>query len=153
MLQIVDTLFSGLSHNMWEGPYSRAMAQAERQKQELLWKLNGTKGETLPCMTDNSDRMAIHSVSFDAEKCLNCTIDNKQTLVHSGAGKGYCLSIIPLRSGCFKWKVSGFLEPLTHLSTVLGVIYKLCYIIVKVHCISKMHVTCFIVSFIFRYSL
>ena len=44
-------------------------------------------------------------VSFDAEKCVNCVVENKRTLVHSTTGKGYGVATTAISSGCYQWKV------------------------------------------------
>jgi len=45
-------------------------------------------------------------VGFDLDKCVCCTVENGNTLVHSIAGKGYGVASAPISSGCYTWKVT-----------------------------------------------
>ena len=42
---------------------------------------------------------------FDVDKCVCCTIEKEQILVHSGGGKGYGIGALAITSGCYQWKV------------------------------------------------
>ena len=49
---------------------------------------------------------------FDMDKCVCCTIEKDQILVHSGGGKGYGIGALAITSGCYQWKVSSGLKVL-----------------------------------------
>lgn len=59
-------------------------------------------------LRSNSSR-ALLDISFDADKMLNCSIENGQTLVHGAGGRGYGVAGVPVSSGCYQWKVSSSL--------------------------------------------
>ena len=42
---------------------------------------------------------------FDVDKCVCCTVEKDQILVHSGGGKGYGIGALAITSGCYQWKV------------------------------------------------
>lgn len=105
-LQIIDDLFHGLALNMWDIPQYKALQHARQRKDSLLAKLTDCGRNPLDITLDDlTDKATIQTASFDNDKCLNCTVENCQTLVHSGAGKGYGLGVTPMTSGCYKWKV------------------------------------------------
>ena len=60
---------------------------------------------TLNPVDSTNDTSMAQPVTFDSEKCLNCSIEASQVLVHSSGGKGYCLGTTAMVSGCYKWKV------------------------------------------------
>lgn len=110
LLQVVDDLFKCLSDNMWVIPHKLAMQQAEFKKEQLLWKLSALDTDVLE--ENNLNQEELYDITntqtnlFDLDKCLNCSIENPNTLVHSTAGKGYGLGSTAMTSGCYKWKVS-----------------------------------------------
>ena len=56
----------------------------------------------------DEEELTTLEVAFEPEKCVCCSIENGQTLVHSVAGKGYGVASAPISSGCYQLKVSLF---------------------------------------------
>lgn len=77
----------------------------------------GINSETLDAKDDSAegteairrktieDCQTMLEVAFDPEKCVCCSVEGGQTLVHSLSGKGYGVAAIPISSGCYQWKV------------------------------------------------
>ncbi|XP_021370838.1 probable E3 ubiquitin-protein ligase HERC1 isoform X1 [Mizuhopecten yessoensis] len=120
--QIVEELFQSLALNMWDIPQCKALQDASQKKESLLQKLTDCERNSLDQnLEEDSDHATIQAASFDCEKSLNCTVENLQTLVHSGAGKGYGLGVTPMTSGCYKWKVLIVKECKSNEGTCVGV--------------------------------
>ncbi|XP_069137757.1 probable E3 ubiquitin-protein ligase HERC1 isoform X1 [Argopecten irradians] len=118
--QIIEDIFHSLALNMWDIPQRKALQQAKQRKDTLLQKLTDCE-KNLHDQGLEEDKTTIQTASFDTEKCLNCTVENAQTLVHSGAGKGYGLGVTPMTSGCYKWKVLIVKECKNNEGTCVGV--------------------------------
>ena len=53
----------------------------------------------------STDSVTRIRAGFDADKCVCCTVEKDQVLVHSGGGKGFGVGALGISSGCYQWKV------------------------------------------------
>ncbi|KAJ9597344.1 hypothetical protein L9F63_011784, partial [Diploptera punctata] len=60
-------------------------------------------------------------MGFDPEKCLCCTVEGRQTLVHGPGGRGYGLGNTAITSGCYQWKFLIVKENKGNEGTCVGV--------------------------------
>lgn len=121
LFQVTEILLSNLGYSMWTWPQLEAMRYMRQQKAHLEKVMTSMSqqpaestlaGAEVPGPTGlrgaNSSR-ALLDISFDADKMLNCSIENGQTLVHGAGGRGYGVAGVPVSSGCYQWKVSSSL--------------------------------------------
>lgn len=119
--QIVEDLFQCLADNMWKIPQQLELQKAQEKKCSLQWKLSAGSDFNLDKEMDSEEtKIMMQNATFDTDKCLNCTIESPQVLVHSTSGKGYGLGSTAMVSGCYKWKVW---KPSCKVSTGIFFIY------------------------------
>lgn len=111
LLSWSDNTLTGIPDSGGSGSKGGNWAKAENKR--LSFSLDETKRDSIG--SNDGDRMAEQEpdeeelttleVSFDPEKCVCCSIEGGQTLVHSIAGRGYGVASAPISSGCYQWKV------------------------------------------------
>jgi hypothetical protein len=116
---VVNSLLADLSCAMWTSPTHEAI-QAVAQQKRLLESAIARSSEdatfeqqsgltsvadTEKCAKTNCSSPLI-DITFDADRILNCTIENGNTLTHGAGGRGYGLTGMPIVSGCYQWKVA-----------------------------------------------
>ncbi|XP_062621584.1 probable E3 ubiquitin-protein ligase HERC1 [Saccostrea cucullata] len=120
--EVVEDLFQCLSDNMWKIPQQLELQKAQEKKSRLQWKLSAGTDLNVDKETDSEDtKIMMQNATFDTDKCLNCTIESPQVLVHSTSGKGYGLGSTAMVSGCYKWKVLIVKENKGNEGTCVGV--------------------------------
>ena len=65
----------------------------------------GTRSQADLKSDNSTDSVTRIRAGFDADKCVCCTVEKDQVLVHSGGGKGYGVGALGISSGCYQWKV------------------------------------------------
>lgn len=56
-------------------------------------------------LPQGTERVPLKDVHFDRDRLLGCNVESGNTLVHSGARRGYGLAGIGIKSGLYEWKV------------------------------------------------
>jgi len=77
-----------------------------------MWSSSSLLSNTPPNEDDvpqGTERVPLKDVHFDRDRLLGCTVENGNTLVHSGARRGYGLAGIGIKSGLYEWKVKIFI--------------------------------------------
>nr|CAD7438539.1 unnamed protein product [Timema bartmani] len=121
--QVVEDLFSQLSAIMWLIPQAVAEKQAlqkQRQLQKKLYQLN-SPGDFWLDGDMCEENLPVQDSGFDIDKCLCCTIENSQTLMHGSGGRGYGLGSSAITSGCYHWKFLIVKENKGNEGTCVGV--------------------------------
>nr|CAD7425857.1 unnamed protein product [Timema monikensis] len=121
--QVIEDLFSQLSAIMWLIPQAVAEKQAlqkQRQLQKKLYQLN-SPGDFWLDGDMCEENLPVQDSGFDIEKCLCCTIENSQTLMHGSGGRGYGLGSSAITSGCYHWKFLIVKENKGNEGTCVGV--------------------------------
>ena len=123
-----------MSDMMWNIPVTQAISTAERRRDQLLDQMgmHGDKPiQTLDNTSMNSnlyqpddicehgdlienpvsdlrstDSVLIQSAVFDVDRCVACSVEAGNMLVHGSGGRGYGLGSTVMTSGCYQWKVS-----------------------------------------------
>lgn len=122
MQEIVEDLFQCLADNMWKIPQQLELQKAQEKKCSLQWKLSAGSDFNLDKEMDSEEtKIMMQNATFDTDKCLNCTTESPQVLVHSTSGKGYGLGSTAMVSGCYKWKILIVKENKGNEGTCVGV--------------------------------
>lgn len=103
--QVIRVLFRQLSANMWTIPQILAERQAYIKEMDLdsqLERLMSPGGGGL-LQGSSDDCLPVMEIGFDPEKCVSCTVETGNVLVH-GQGRGYGLANVSITSGCYQWK-------------------------------------------------
>ncbi|KAK7862054.1 hypothetical protein R5R35_011478 [Gryllus longicercus] len=121
--QVVRELFCQLVANMWVLPQAMAEHQALHKQKELQRKLCqlNSPGEVWLDSDMCEENVPVQEMGFDVEKCLCCTVEGGQTLVHGPGGRGYGLGNTAITSGCYQWKFLIVKENKGNEGTCVGV--------------------------------
>ncbi|XP_037084977.1 probable E3 ubiquitin-protein ligase HERC1 [Pollicipes pollicipes] len=120
--QLASELFHQLSDSLWVIPRAVARLVAARRERDLrrrLLRLSSPEWSVEADAAENS--VPVHEAGFDSDRCLYCTVENGQTLVHSQGGKGYGLGTTGIKSGCYQWKFLIVRETRGNEGTCVGV--------------------------------
>ncbi|KAL4227433.1 putative E3 ubiquitin-protein ligase herc1 [Mactra antiquata] len=114
-------LISSLSESLdtCSGPGTKGNNSSKNIKKED--NSDGESVEVSGCMKTDEECRTMLEVTFDAEKCVCCSIEDGNTLVHSHSGKGYGIASIPITSGCYIWKVHIVKEYKSNEGTCIGI--------------------------------
>ncbi|XP_021933596.1 probable E3 ubiquitin-protein ligase HERC1 isoform X3 [Zootermopsis nevadensis] len=121
--QVVRELFCQLAANMWSIPQAVAEHQAlikQRELQTKLYQLN-SPGDIWLDSEQCEENVPVREMGFDPERCLCCTVEGNQTLVHGPGGRGYGLGNTGMASGCYQWKFLIVKENKGNEGTCVGV--------------------------------
>ncbi|KAL3866609.1 hypothetical protein ACJMK2_043893 [Sinanodonta woodiana] len=124
MKQVVDDLFHCLSETMWKSPLERAIKEARQKEMDYLKEievLEASMERPVRGDSSSSDTITGLKTAFDPEKCLCCTVEQENTLVHNAGDKGYGLVNLPITSGCYQWKFLIVKENKSNEGTCIGV--------------------------------
>ncbi|KAG8223096.1 hypothetical protein J437_LFUL002044, partial [Ladona fulva] len=121
--QVVKELFSLLAANMWTIPQAVAEKQALQKEKDLLRKLKklNSPGNGWYEAEMSEENVPVPDMGFDSEKCLCCSVENNQMLVHGTGGRGYGLGNTAITSGCYQWKFLIVKENKGNEGTCVGV--------------------------------
>ncbi|KAF0297934.1 putative E3 ubiquitin-protein ligase HERC1 [Amphibalanus amphitrite] len=120
--QLVPELFHQLSDSLWLIPRAVAGLAASRKDKELKRRL--LRLSSPECTSDGDggeNSIPVQDAGFDPDRCLFCTVENGQTLVHSQGGKGYGLGTTGIKSGCYQWRFLIVRETRGNEGTCVGV--------------------------------
>ncbi|XP_048738015.2 probable E3 ubiquitin-protein ligase HERC1 isoform X3 [Ostrea edulis] len=120
--EVVEDLFQCLADNMWKIPQQLELQKAQEKKCRLKWRLSVGTEFNIDKETDSTEtKIMMQNATFDTDKCLNCTAESPQVLVHSTSGKGYGLGSTAMVSGCYKWKILVVKENKGNEGTCVGI--------------------------------
>ncbi|KAK3583560.1 hypothetical protein CHS0354_026149 [Potamilus streckersoni] len=125
MKQVIEDLFHCLSETMWKSPLERAVSEARQKEIDYLKKIEAletfTSERSIKGDSSSYEAFTVLETAFDPEKCLFCTVEQENTLVHNAGDKGFGLVNMPITSGCYQWKFLIVKENKSNEGTCIGV--------------------------------
>ncbi|XP_071450243.1 probable E3 ubiquitin-protein ligase HERC1 [Hetaerina americana] len=121
--QVIKELFCLLAANMWAVPQAVAEKQALQKERDLLKKLRklNSPGNSWFDAEMSEENVPVPDMGFDPDKCLCCSVEHNQMLVHGTGGRGYGLGNTAITSGCYQWKFLIVKENKGNEGTCVGV--------------------------------
>ncbi|XP_046401290.1 probable E3 ubiquitin-protein ligase HERC1 isoform X2 [Ischnura elegans] len=121
--QVIKELFCLLAANMWTIPQAVAEKQALQKERDLLKKLRklNSPGNSWFDAEMSEENVPVPDMGFDPDKCLCCSVEHNQMLVHGTGGRGYGLGNTAITSGCYQWKFLIVKENKGNEGTCVGV--------------------------------